>query len=293
MTIGSRGYANPDALCSTAWLADQLGRPGLTVLDGSFFIPGSGRDPRQGFAAARIPGAALFDVDGIRDEGVDLPHMLPDAATFAAAVAALGVRDDDLIVAYDQPGSCAAARVWWSFRVFGHRRIAVLDGGLAQWLADGRAVATGAATLPAAGRFTARHDARLVCSRAEMQANPAAGGAQVIDNRSAGRFAGRDPEPRPVKRQGHIPGSVNIPFDRFVDAERCGAWRDAAELRAVFAQAGLDLARPIVASCGSGVTAATTAFAAFLLGCESVAVYDGSWAEWGNRDDTPVAQGDG
>lgn len=296
--------ARSRSLASTQWLADRLDDPLLRVLDASFHLPGSGRDPRQEYARCHIPGALFFDIDGIRDESSELPHMCPSPTRFAEAAGALGIGNGHSVVVYDAPGSAAAPRAWWMFRVFGHEDVTVLDGGLAKWMAEGRAVDDRTPEV-AVRAYTAgyRHD--LIRDADEVLAvvggtagaangtpTPTVGaparGFQVIDNRSPGRFAGVEPEPRPARRQGHIPGSINIPFTAFVDPDRHGAWRSQEELAAVFTAAGVDLDRPLVATCGSGVTACSTALAAYLLGYDHVAVYDGSWAEWGNRDDTPV-----
>lgn len=276
------------ALKSTEWLAAHLGAPNLRVVDGSFHLPASGRDAAEEYAQLHIPGALFFDIDGICDVLSPWPHMLPSPDDFAVEMSGLGIGNDDIVVAYDAEGSLAAPRVWWTFRVFGHREVFVLDGGLAKWRAEGRPVDDRPPPFRQS-RYEAGFNPALVRDTATMLANLAAGAEQVVDNRGAGRFAGRDPEPRPVKKLGHIPGSLNIPFSEFVDGANFNRWRCDADLASVFERAGVDLGRPIVGTCGSGVTACTTAFAAFLLGHDDVAVYDGAWAEWGNRDDTPVA----
>lgn len=280
-------YANPGALRTTQWLAEQLGAPRVHVLDASFHVPTTGRDPRAEFADRHIPGAWFFDVDGIRDPNTDLPHMLPSPDSFTATVSAMGIGNDDTVIVYDAPGSAAAARVWWTFRVFGHSDVAVLDGGLDKWMAERRPM-DDRPPEPRQSHYQASYNGALLRCIDDLLGNLETAQEQVIDNRGPGRFLGVEPEPRPAKRLGHIPGSLNIPFTNFIDLERHGVWQSADEIAAIFGENGVDLNKPIVSSCGSGVTACTTAFAAFLLGKTDVAVYDGSWAEWGNREDTPV-----
>ena len=274
-----------DQLVTTEWLAKHLGEPDLRVLDGSWHMPQLKRDPRAEFAQAHIPGAVFFDIDAIADHSTDLPHMLPDAATFARAVGALGIASGDRVVVYDVRGVVSAARVWWTFRAFGHDAVAVLDGGLRKWRAEGRAVEAGTPA-PTARSFKATLRPELVRDLEAMRTNIASRAAQVLDARSAGRFVGTEPEPRAGLRGGHIPGSLNLPYDTLYRED--GTLEAPGELRRAFEGVGIDLARPVVTTCGSGVTASVLALALYLVGRRDVAVYDGSWSEWGGRPDTPI-----
>jgi thiosulfate/3-mercaptopyruvate sulfurtransferase len=284
------GGAEPlPALVSTAWLAQQLGRPGLRLLDASWYLPAAGRDAGAEYAAAHIPGALYFDLDATSDRASPLPHMLPEAAAFARAMSALGLHDGDDLVVYDGSGTnISAARAWWTFRVFGHPRVAVLDGGLIKWRREGRPLEPGTVSLPP-GRFSASLDRAAVRDLAAVRALVAEPVEQIVDMRSAGRFAGTEPEPRAGLRGGHMPGSRNLPFDQLVAAD--GTLLPPDALRRRLEAAGIDASRPIVATCGSGTSACTLILALHLLGHDRVALYDGSWAEWGGRDDTPIATG--
>ena len=280
-------YTNPHALVGTAWLAANLDDPEVRAVDATFFLPTVARDAAAEFAQCHIPGAVFFDIDAIADRNTDLPHMLPDAATFSREVGCLGIGNGTHVVVYDLHGGCAAAaRLWWTLRAFGHERVAVLDGGLPKWQREGRPTETGTPT-PEEARFEAKTNPAMVRGADDLLANIASRTFQVIDARSAGRFAGAEPEPRPAKKAGHIPGSVNQPFNALMDP-KAGVVRPADEVAAAFERAGVDRTRPIVTTCGSGVTAAFLSFGLYLIGVENAAVYDGSWAEWGNRDDTPV-----
>ena len=279
-----------EPLVGSDWLAARLGRPGLAVVDGSWHLPAAKRDPRAEFLAGHVPGAVFFDIDAISDHASDLPHMLPDAAAFGAAVGALGIGNDDHVVVYDTVGLMSAVRVWWTFRAFGHDRVSILDGGLVKWKAEGRPLETGEAKRPPA-RFHARLRPELVRDRAAMLANLSSRTEQVLDARAAGRFAGTAPEPRAGLRGGHIPGSRNLPVDRLVDpAAKTVLPRE--RLLALFRDAGIDPAKPVATTCGSGITASALAFALHLAGNRDAAVYDGSWADWGRPEaGTPVDTG--
>ncbi len=279
-------YANPDALVSTGWLADRLDDPSVVVLDGTYHLPAANRDAGAEFAREHIPGALRFDIDEVCDKANPLPHMVPPADVFAAAASALGVGPDTRVVAYDVYGMQSAARVWWMFRLFGHDGVSVLDGGLPKWKAEGRA--TTAEARPARpARFAARLRPDLLRGIDDMRRNVETGGEQILDVRAAGRFTGAEPEPRAGMRSGHMPGSLNLPFGELLAAPH-KTWLGAGAIRDRAAAAGLDLDRPVAASCGSGVTACVAALGLYLVGKEDVAVYDGSWSEWGGRDDTPV-----
>ena len=279
-------YANADALVATDWLADRLGDPGIRVVDATWYLPGVDRSGRDEHAERHIPGAVYWDLDAIVDPADPLPHMLPDAATFAGHMARLGIGDGMRVVVYDAVGSMTAPRVWWMLRSFGHDDVAVLDGGLTKWLAEGRPTDADAPVL-GTGHFTATVRPHMVRDVAAVRANIDNGAEQVLDARSAGRFTGADPEPRPNCRSGHIPGSANLPYAGLIDSAT-KTFLPADTLAAQFEEAGIVRSRPVVTTCGSGVTACVLALGLHLIGRADVAVYDGSWSEWGTRDDTPV-----
>jgi len=277
------------ALVSTGWLAARLGRPGLRVVDGSWYLPTSGRDAAAEYAAAHIPGAVFFDLDASSDRTSPLPHMLPSADDFARQMTELGLDDGDDLVIYDGSGvNLSAPRVWWIFRAFGHDRAAVLDGGIGKWRSEGRPLEQGRVTLPR-GRFSARRVPGAVRDLNDVRRNLSHPTEQIVDMRPAGRFAGIDPEPRPGLRGGHIPGSLNLPYTELVAAD--GTLLPADALRRRIAAAGVDVARPIVATCGSGTSACALIHALHVLGHDGTALYDGAWTEWGGREDTPLATG--
>ncbi len=279
-----------DALVDTEWLAEHLEAPDVRVVDASYYLPHEGLDPRAEYHAHHLPGAVFFDIDEIADTDSPLPHMLPAPEKFSSRVRKLGLGDGLRIVVYDQRGIWSAPRVWWAFRLFGHEDVAVLDGGLPKWLSEGRPVAEGPVQAEAR-HFTARMNTPMVRDKAQLLANLESRREQVLDARAAGHFTGEQPEPRPGMRGGHIPGSLSLPFAKLVDPETQTMLAPEA-LEERFLAAGLDLSRPVVTTCGSGITAGMLALGLHLLGHRRTAVYDGSWAEWGLPDgDTPVETG--
>lgn len=273
-------------LVSTDWLAERLGRSDLKILDASWYMPAQNRDAQAEYAASHIPGAMFFDIDRIADTASSLPHMLPSPTDFAAAVGALGIGNEDDVVIYDGAGVFAAPRVWWTFRVFGHSRVAVLDGGLPKWRRENRPLESNLAT-PMPKNFRASPRPKLVRDVAAMRENVASQKELVLDARSEGRFKGSEPEPRPGLKGGHIPHSRNLPFQALIDPTS-GTMKPADELRALFAAAGVTAKQRVTASCGSGLTAAILAFGLYLTGRDDAAIYDGSWSEWGALPDAPV-----
>jgi thiosulfate/3-mercaptopyruvate sulfurtransferase len=276
-------------LVETQWLASHLDSPGLVVLDGSMHLPTSGRDAKAEYLAAHIPGALFFDIDDIADDRSPLPHMLPTADKFASRVKKMGIGDGMQVIAYDSEGLYSAARVWWMFRAMGHTDVRVLNGGLKKWKAEGRPLEDGEPRRRSERHFTATLNAELVRDVGDIRGLIASKAAQIVDARAAGRFEGTLPEPRKGLRSGHIPGSRNVPFASLLEAD--GTLKPATELEAIFAKAGVDTSRPVVASCGSGVTAGVVALALAVLGRADAAVYDGSWSEWGADPALPIETG--
>ena len=279
---------DPKTLVSTAWLAAHRSDPDLRVIDASWYLPDAGRDAKAEYKAAHIPGARFFDIDEITDSRSNLPHMAPPPEKFVSRMRAMGIGDGHQVVVYDGAGLFSAARVWWTFRLMGKMDVAVLDGGFPKWLAEGREVED----MPPVLRdrhITVSRQHGLVKDVTQVAHAAKLGEAEIIDARSTARFKGEAPEPRPGLRAGHIPGSKNVPYASLLNPD--GTMKPVADLRAVFEAAGVNLSKPAITSCGSGVTAAILSLALERMGHKNHALYDGSWAEWGMYEDLAVEKG--
>jgi thiosulfate/3-mercaptopyruvate sulfurtransferase len=276
-------------LVSTDWLAEHLTAPDVAVLDASWHLPNSGRSAKAEFLSAHIPGALFFDIDEIADTSSLYPHMLPSAEKFSSRMRKMGIGDGKKIVVYDTVGLFSAARAWWMFRVFGKEDLAILDGGFPKWKMEGRPIEDGEPPPRQERHFTARYQGMLVKDRNEVLRSIRSGREQLVDARSAGRYAGTEPEPRAGVRSGHIPGARSLPYSELVHGD--GTLKSASDIDGAFGKAGIDPSQPVIAYCGSGVTAAVLSFGLAVAGHPDHAVYDGSWSEWGSEDDLPIETG--
>ena len=279
-----------DDIVSTEWLEAHLGSPDVCIIDASWHLPTAKRDPKKEFLEAHVPGAQFFDIDELSDTASNLPHMLPSPEKFSSRMRKMGIGDGKRIVAYDAAGLFSAARAWWMFKIFGHEDVAVLDGGLPKWKAEGRPLEDGPPLKPQERHFTARFRSMMVRDRREVASALASSSAQVADARSATRFRGEEVEPRPGVRAGHMPGAKNVHYASLLNAD--GTLKSPEEIESVFKAAGVDLSRPVITSCGSGITAAILSLGLSLTGARDHSLYDGSWTEWGGHPDTPVATGE-
>ncbi len=280
-----------DSLVTTEWLAQEMGAPDLRIVDATSFLPADGRNPQAEYEAAHIPGAVFMDLSEIIDTSSPLPMMLPKAEKFASRMPSLGLGDGSRIVIYDNSPYKSAARAWWMLsQVFGAHGVAILDGGFAKWQAEGRPTESGKPSIRHR-HFTVWKNEKVVRDKAQILANLESGAEQIVDARGAARFSGEEGDPRPNVAKGHIPGAMNLPYGQMFNPD--GTWKQGDDLRRAFEAAGVDLSRPLVASCGSGLTAANLVFGAHLLGKADVALYDGSWSDWGSDPDTPKAVGAG
>ena len=277
-------------IVETDWLADHLNAPDVVIVDGSWHLPTENRNPRAEFEEAHIPGAVFFDIDDISDSDDPRPHMLPPPEKFASRMRRLGIGDGSRVICYDTAGLFSAARVWWMFRVMGHDDVAVLNGGFPKWLEEGRPTDDGPARLRQEKHFTARLQTMMVRDSDDVLRASNTGTAQIVDARSAARFAGTAPEPREGLRSGHIPGSLNVPYGDLLT--ETGTMRTNDEIKSLFAGTGLDFAKPIITTCGSGVTAAVLTLGLANAGVSNTALYDGSWSDWGADENLPVETND-
>lgn len=278
-----------EILVSASWLADQQGSPDLKILDATAFLPGTPRDPVEEFRAAHIPDALFLDLATLNDDEDPRPAMAPTNAQFAARMAELGIDQDDHIVVYDNSPLSSSGRAWWLLRIFGARQVAILDGGFARWQAEGRPTEADESAAPHSANFVPERNDSAIATKADVLKNLTSCAAQVVDARSGDRFRGEAAEPRPGMAEGHIPGSANVPTSKLLDED--GLWKKGDALRKAFTDAGVDLDKPLIMSCGSGVTACNLLFGTALLGKDDVRIYDGSWSEWGADPSTPKAVG--
>ena len=274
---------------STQWLAERLDAPDIAIIDASWHLPAAKRDARAEFAAARIPGAQFFDIDDISESTTPLPHMLPSPEKFASRMRRLGIGDGKKVIAYDTAGLFSAARAWWMLRIFGHDDVAVLDGGFPKWKAEGRPIDEDPPGKSQERHFSARFQSMMVRDKTDVLAAIKTGKSQVADARSPGRFTGKEPEPRPGVRSGHMPGAANVHYATLLNQD--GTLKSPDAIARIFADAGIDVKKPVITSCGSGITAAILTLGLTLIGAREHALYDGSWSEWGAATDTPVETG--